>query len=77
MKHSLLSLVRARLPGLMMILLGLAGGYLYYRTQLCGGFCPLSTTPFWSVAVGGMAGALLYDVGSALQARLSPRSRED
>ena len=77
MKQTLLSALRARLPGLFLILLGIAGGYLYYRIQLCDGLCPLTATPFWSMAAGGFWGALAYDLGSALHARLSSTPWED
>ena len=77
MKQTLLSALRARLPGLFLSLLGIAGGYLYYRIQLCDGLCPLTATPFWSMAAGGFWGALAYDLGSALHARLSSTPSED
>ncbi len=69
--------IHTRLPGLISILLGLGTGYLYYRTQLCSGFCPLASTPFWSMAIGGFWGALTYDLWKALRAWLFRNSQGD
>ena len=77
MKSTFFSALRARLPGLFLILLGIGGGYLYYQTQLCGGTCPLTAAPFWPMAAGGFWGALAYDLGSALHARLTSTSPEE
>ena len=77
MKRTFISALRSRLPGLLLIFLGVGGGYFYYRTQLCAGFCPLTSTPFWWMAAGGLGGSLVYDLGSALHSRLASRTQEE
>lgn len=66
-----LSFLRSNAVGLALIALGLAGGYLYYRLTLCqSGACPLTSTPYYSMLVGGLFGALVGDLLSALRERL-------
>ena len=68
-----LSFLRSNAAGLIFIALGLAGRYLYYRLTLCAtGTCPLTSTPYYSMLVGGLAGDLL----SALRQRLTSRSSQ-
>lgn len=44
------------------ILLGIAGGYIYYRTIGCsGGTCPITSNPYMSMIWGGLLGYLLSD----------------
>lgn len=56
MKSTFFSALRARLPGLFLILLGIGGGYLYYQTQLCGGTCPLTAAPLLAHGGGRLLG---------------------
>lgn len=50
-----LSFLRSNAAGLIFIALGLAGRYLYYRLTLCAtGTCPLTSTPYYSMLVGGL-----------------------
>lgn len=66
-----LSFLRSNAVGLALIALGLWGGYLYYRLTLCqSGTCPLTSTPYYSMLVGGLFGALVGDLLSALRERL-------
>ena len=66
-----LSFLRSNAVGLALIALGLGGGYLYYRPTLCqSGACPLTSTPYYSMLVGGLFGALVGDLLSALRERL-------
>ena len=75
MIKQVLSFLRSNAVGLIFIALGLAGGYLYYRLTLCAsGPCPLPSTPYYSMLVGGLMGALAGDLLSALRARLTSRS---
>lgn len=68
-----LSFLRRNGVGLSLIALGLVGGYLYYRFSLCqSGACPLTSTPFYSVLLGGLIGAAVGDLISAVGRRLSP-----
>ena len=72
-----LSFLRSNAAGLIFIALGLAGGYLYYRLTLCAtGTCPLTYTPYYSMLVGGLLGALAGDLLSALRQRLTSRSSQ-
>ena len=51
--------------------------YLYYRLTLCAtGTCPLTSTPYYSMLVGGLLGALAGDLLSALRQRLTSRSSQ-
>lgn len=69
-----LSFLRSNAVGLALIALGLGGGYLYYRLTLCqSGTCPLTSTPYYSMLVGGLFGALVGDLLSALRERLKAR----
>ena len=69
-----LSFLRSNAVGLALIALGLAGGYLYYRLTLCqSSACPLTSTPYYSMLVGGLFGALVGDLLSALRERLKAR----
>lgn len=69
-----LSFLRSNAMGLALIALGLGGGYLYYRLTLCqSGACPLTSTPYYSMLVGGLFGALVGDLLSALRERLKAR----
>ena len=69
-----LSFLRSNAVGLALIALGLGGGYLYYRLTLCqSGACPLTSTPYYSMLVGGLFGALVGDLLSALRERLKAR----
>ena len=44
---------------------------------LCAsGTCPLTSTPYYSMLVGGLLGALAGDLLSALRARLTSRSSQ-
>lgn len=77
MMKQVLSFLRSNAVGLIFIALGLAGGYLYYRLTLCAsGTCPLTSTPCYSMLVGGLMGALAGDLLSALRARLTSRSSQ-
>lgn len=59
--------------GLLLIAVGLAGGYLYYRLALCqSGSCPLASSPYYSMLVGGLLGAAAGDLLSALRERVRP-----
>lgn len=69
-----LSFLRANAVGLALIALGLLGGFLFYRlTQCQTGSCPLTSTPYYTMFLGGLFGALAGDLLSALRARLSAR----
>lgn len=69
-----LSFLRSNAIGLALIALGLAGGYLYYRLTLCQtGSCPLTSTPYYTMFLGGLMGALAGDLLSALRERLKAR----
>lgn len=69
-----LSFLRSNAVGLALIALGLGGGYLYYRLTLCqSGTCPLTSTSYYSMLVGGLFGALVGDLLSALRERLKAR----
>ena len=49
------SFLRSNAVGLALIVLGRAGGSLYYRLTLCqSGACPLTSTPYYSMFVGGL-----------------------
>lgn len=77
MMKQVLSFLRSNAVGLIFIALGLAGGYLYYRLTLCtSGTCPLTSTPYYSMLVGGLMGALAGDLLPALRARLTSRSSQ-
>ncbi len=77
MMKQVLSFLRSNAVGFIFIALGLAGGYLYYRLTLCeSGTCPLTSTPYYSMLVGGLLGALAGDLLSALRARLTSRSSQ-
>lgn len=68
------SFLRSNAVGLALIVLGLAGGYLYYRLTLCqNGACPLISTPYYSMFVGGLLGALAGDLLSAVGSRVKAR----
>ncbi len=56
MKSTFFSALRARLPGLFLILLGIGGGYLYYQTQLCGGHMPAHRRPLLAHGGGRLLG---------------------
>ena len=77
MKSSLHSVLLARLPGLILIALGLALGYVYHWLRLRGGIVPLLSTPFYSMAAGGFFGALIYDLGDVLSHCPTPTLPED
>lgn len=69
-----LSFLRSKAIGLALIALGLVGGYLYYRLTLCQtGSCPLTSTPYYTMFLGGLMGALAGDLLSALRERLKAR----
>lgn len=69
------SFLRSNAVGLALIALGLGGGYLYYRLTLCqSGACPLTSTPYYTMFVGGLLGALVGDLLSAVRARLTSQS---
>lgn len=69
-----LSFLRSNAIGLALIALGLAGGYLYYRLTLCQtGSCPLTSTPYYTMFLGGLMGALAGDLLSALRECLKAR----
>jgi len=45
------------------LLLGLAGGYLYYRFIGCqSGSCAITSNPWMSMIWGGLMGYLLFDM---------------
>jgi xanthine/uracil permease len=45
------------------IVLGLTGGYLYYRLIGCnGGTCPITSNPWISTLYGGLIGFLFIDL---------------
>ena len=69
-----LSFLRANAVGLALIALGLLGGFLFYRlTQCQTGSCPLTSTPYYTMFLGGLFGALAGDLLSALRARVKAR----
>lgn len=69
-----LSFLRSNAIGLALIALGLVGGYLYYRLTLCQtGSCPLTSTPYYTIFLGGLMGALAGDLLSVLRERLKAR----
>ena len=52
--------MRRYLPLIVLTLLGLCGGYLYYRLVGCAtGTCPISSNPYSSTIYGGVIGFLL------------------
>lgn len=70
----IISFLRGNAAGLFLIALGLVGGYLYYRFSLCqSGTCPLTSTPYYSMFVGGLLGALAGDLLSAVGSRVKAR----
>lgn len=45
------------------IIVGLLGGYIYYKTIGCsGGTCPITSNPYLSMIWGGLMGYLLADI---------------
>lgn len=45
------------------ILIGIIGGYLYWRFVGCQtGSCPLKSNPYYTIAVGGLFGYLIPDM---------------
>lgn len=53
------------LPQLTGLLLGAAGGYLYYRLVGCpSGACPITSNPYLSTVYGGVVG-LLFGAAAA------------
>ena len=69
-----LAFLRANAVGLALIALGLLGGFLFYRlTQCQTGSCPLTSTPYYTMFLGGLFGALAGDLVSAIRSRLSVR----
>lgn len=45
------------------IVVGLAGGFIYYRTVGCAsGACPIQSNPYLTMLWGGMMGYLLADL---------------
>lgn len=45
------------------IVLGLVGGFIYYRTIGCSsGACPITSNPWLTITWGGLAGYLLADM---------------
>jgi len=59
MKYKLLKLV---LP----VLLGAAGGFLYYNFIGCNGSCPITGSPYISTLYGAGIGAVLVDWKSGI-----------
>jgi len=47
------------------VILGLAGGYLYYHFYACNQGCPLNSSPLLSMLWGGILGYLLSDMYKA------------
>lgn len=71
MMKQVFAFLRQHTLGLTLIALGLLGGYFYYRLTLCqSGTCPLTSTPYYSMAVGGLFGSLAGDLLSALRRHL-------
>ena len=63
-----LSFLRSHAVGLALIALGLARGYLFYRLTVCQrGACHLTSTPYYTMFLGGLFGALAGDLFSALR----------
>ncbi len=44
------------------VLLGLAGGYLYYHFYACNQGCPLNASPYLSMIWGGLLGYFVADM---------------
>lgn len=61
-KKDRISLLRW-LPGLLLGLLGMAGGFLYYRYIGCAtGSCPITSNPYISTIYGGIMGLLVANI---------------
>jgi hypothetical protein len=51
----------AKIKYFLPLVLGVAGGYLYYTFIGCKGSCPISGNPYISAAYGGLIGVVITD----------------
>ena len=59
----MVAFLKKHILGIIGLLVGAAGGYLYYYYVGCAsGTCPLTSNPYISVLYGALMGFLLFDI---------------